>query len=152
MLLGALVTGAFLLALVNEFGSRKFTRKRCIGAHALRASHRGAGGTMQQAMPHLDFGNRQSVTDGTVREFELFAKRFDLQGATLVVNSDGGSVLAAQAIGRIIRSLGMTTSVGTTTLLPSVAGDAQRATLSPYADCRSMCPLCCSGNTPIRTC
>ena len=82
-----------------------------------------------------------SITDGTVHEFELFAKKLDLRGATLVVNSEGGSVLAAQAIGRIIRSLGMTTSVGTTSLLPSVLGDAQRAKLSPHADCESMCPF-----------
>jgi len=82
-----------------------------------------------------------SITDGTVHEFELFAKKFDLRGATLVVNSEGGSVLAALAIGRIIRSLGMTTSVGTASLLPSVLGDAERATLSPYADCESMCPF-----------
>jgi len=82
-----------------------------------------------------------SITDGTVREFEQFASKFDVRGATLVVNSEGGSVLAAMAIGRIIRSLGMTTSVGATTLLPSVVGDAQRATLSPHADCESMCPF-----------
>jgi hypothetical protein len=82
-----------------------------------------------------------SITDGTVREFDQFSKKFDLRGATLVVNSEGGSVLAALAIGRAIRSLGMTTSVGTTTLLPSVLGGAQRGTLSPYADCESMCPF-----------
>jgi len=82
-----------------------------------------------------------SITDATVREFEQFASKFDVRGATLVVNSEGGSVLGAMAIGRIIRSLGMTTSVGATTLLPSIVGDAQRATLSPHADCESMCPF-----------
>ena len=82
-----------------------------------------------------------SITDSTVSEFELFAKKFDIRGATLVVNSEGGSVLAALALGRIIRSLGMTTSVGRTTVLPSVVGDLERATLSPYADCESMCPF-----------
>jgi hypothetical protein len=82
-----------------------------------------------------------SITDSTVSEFELFAKKFDLRGATLVVNSEGGSVLGALALGRIIRSLGMTTSVGATTVLPAVVGDVERATLSPHGDCESMCPF-----------
>ena len=79
------------------------------------------------------------ISEGTVREFEAFAKSFDLRRATLVLDSEGGSVLAALAIGRAIRSFGMTTTVGKTTMLPTLDGNAQRATLRPKADCESMC-------------
>ncbi len=79
------------------------------------------------------------VTDGTARDFEAFAKRNDVRGATLVLDSEGGSVLAAMALGRAIRRLDMTTTVGKTTLLPSRGSDAPRATLSPKAQCESMC-------------
>src|SRR5947209_262329 len=40
------------------------------------------------------------VTDHTARDFERFAKNNDVRGATLVLDSEGGSVLAAMALGR----------------------------------------------------
>jgi hypothetical protein len=140
--LGALVlAGAFLLAAVNESSVAENSLANDAAA-PMRFELRTEGPAEQCSRQcRTWFSATGSITDGTVHEFELFAKKFDLRGATLVVNSEGGSVLAALAIGRIIRSLGMTTSVGTASLLPSVLGDAERATLSPYADCESMCPF-----------
>src|SRR5262245_53465986 len=79
------------------------------------------------------------ISEGTARQFEAFAKDRDLRGATLVLDSEGGSVLAALALGRAIRRLDMTTSVGRTNLLPPAGGRPQRASLSPKANCESMC-------------
>src|SRR5262250_2362521 len=33
-----------------------------------------------------------SITEGTVGEFQAFAEKFDLHGATLIIDSEGGSV------------------------------------------------------------
>src|SRR4051794_8438682 len=55
------------------------------------------------------------ITDETARDFEAFAKANDAHGATIVFDSEGGSVLAALALGRAIRRLEMTTTVGRTT-------------------------------------
>ena len=71
----------------------------------------------------------------TVNDFEAFAQKNDIRGATIALESEGGSVLGAIALGRSIRRLGMTTTVGRTADLPS----SGRATLSPRADCESMC-------------
>jgi hypothetical protein len=80
------------------------------------------------------------VTDGTARDFEAFARdNNDVRGATLVLDSEGGSVLAAMALGRALRRLDMTTTVGKTSLLPATDASAPRATLSPKAQCESMC-------------
>src|SRR5436190_15890058 len=70
----------------------------------------------------------------TVSDFEAFAQKNDIRGATIALESEGGSVLGAIALGRSIRRLGMTTTVGRAD--PSSNG---RATLSPRADCESMC-------------
>jgi hypothetical protein len=71
----------------------------------------------------------------TVTDFEAFAQKNDIRGATIAFESEGGSVLGAIALGRSIRRLGMTTTVGRSSDLPS----GGRATLSPRADCESMC-------------
>lgn len=73
----------------------------------------------------------------TAREFESFAARHDLRGATLVLNSEGGSVHGALALGRAIRRLGLATTVGRT-VLPSQNTGGQPA-IMPRADCESMC-------------
>ena len=62
-----------------------------------------------------------------------------MRGATLVLDSEGGSVLSAMALGRAIRNFDMTTTVGRTNLLPRTATVEQRATISPKASCKSMC-------------
>ena len=53
-----------------------------------------------------------AITADTPRDFELFAQGHDLTGATVVLDSDGGSVLGAIALGRDIRRLGLDTTVG----------------------------------------
>lgn len=70
----------------------------------------------------------------TVTDFENFAQKNDIRGATIALESEGGSVLGAIALGRSIRRLGMTTTVGRSNDLPN-----GRATLSSRADCESMC-------------
>jgi hypothetical protein len=75
----------------------------------------------------------------TARDFETFAQGRDLRGATMVLDSEGGSVLGAIALGRSIRRVGLATTVGR--VIPLVGDDANdpRGRLSPRADCESMC-------------
>ncbi|MEA2939087.1 MAG: hypothetical protein QOC56_2591 [Alphaproteobacteria bacterium] len=87
------------------------------------------------------------ITDETARVFEAFAKDNDVRGSTIVLDSEGGSVLAAMAFGRAIRRLEMTTTVGKTVALPADAGAPARATLSPKATCESMCAFIMLGGT-----
>lgn len=79
------------------------------------------------------------VTSDTPREFEAFARKSDLNGAVLVLDSDGGSVLGTLSLGRIIRKLNMVTTVGRTRALPATADGAQYAELTPDSHCESMC-------------
>jgi hypothetical protein len=79
------------------------------------------------------------ITDETARAFEAFARTQNVRGATLVLDSEGGSVLSAMALGRAVRSFEMTTTVGRTMLLTADADGIRRATLSPQATCESMC-------------
>lgn len=74
----------------------------------------------------------------TAREFEAFAAKNNLRGATIVLNSEGGSVHGAIALGRAIRKLDMTTTVGRTVDVKGGA-DARVANILPRADCESMC-------------
>ena len=69
------------------------------------------------------------ITEDTARTFETFARSNDVRGAKLVLDSEGGSVLSAMALGRAIRNFDMTTTVGRTTLLPSDGSDLPRADL-----------------------
>lgn len=80
-----------------------------------------------------------SITTDTPKAFEAFAHNRDVRGATLVLDSGGGSVLAALALGRTVRRFDMTTTVGRTIELPAVEGEQPRARLLPKADCESMC-------------
>jgi hypothetical protein len=80
-----------------------------------------------------------AITADSGRDFALFAKSHNLSNATIVLDSDGGSVLGAIALGREIRRIALATTVGRIVDL-SVAGEgAPRATLSPRGDCESMC-------------
>jgi len=79
------------------------------------------------------------ITEETARVFEAFARSNDVRGAKLVLDSEGGSVLSALALGRAIRKFDMTTTVGKTTLLPAVGKNAPRAIISNSASCESMC-------------
>ena len=53
-----------------------------------------------------------AITSDTARDFDAFAKLQKIDGLTIALDSDGGSVLGALALGRSIRRLGMTTTVG----------------------------------------
>ena len=78
----------------------------------------------------------------TAQDFEVFAKKNDIRGATLVLNSEGGSVHGAIALGRAIRKLGLTTTVGRTVDLPGYSEEGGKvipANLIARADCESMC-------------
>lgn len=79
------------------------------------------------------------IKPDSVRDFETFAAQHDIRGATIALDSEGGSVLGALALGRAIRRFDMTTTVGKTTDIPGGKGDDVRAILSPRADCESMC-------------
>jgi hypothetical protein len=79
------------------------------------------------------------VTEATARAFEAFARTNNVRGARLVLDSEGGSVLSAMALGRAIRSFEMTTTVGRTVVLPPSGNNPPRATISPNATCESMC-------------
>jgi hypothetical protein len=80
-----------------------------------------------------------TITRDTPSAFDAFIRAKDLRDSPLVFDSSGGSVVAALALGRAIRRAGMTTTVGKTTQLADNAAGEVRATLSPRADCESMC-------------
>jgi len=82
---------------------------------------------------------RGAITAATPRDFVSFARGRRLRGATVVLDSDGGSVHGAIALGREIRRLGLDTTVGRTVDIPGVAQEPARARLLPQADCESMC-------------
>jgi hypothetical protein len=79
------------------------------------------------------------VTSDTPREFETFARRSDVRGAVLVLDSDGGSVLGTLALGRAVRGLDMVTTVGRTRSLPPGPDGVRYAALAPDSHCESMC-------------
>ncbi len=80
-----------------------------------------------------------AITADTPRDFERFAQNHDLRGATVVLDSDGGSVHGAIALGRDIRRLGLNTTVGRIIDLDAAGQGRVRGKYSPRADCESMC-------------
>jgi hypothetical protein len=80
-----------------------------------------------------------AITAETPNEFRNFTQGRDLNGATLVLDSDGGSVLGAIAFGRQIRALKLNTTVGELTDTTPGTSGLMQATFSPRADCESMC-------------
>ncbi len=86
------------------------------------------------------------VTQDTPRDFDEFARGRQLTGDTVVLDSSGGSVNDAIALGRRWRSLGLLTTVGISVLDHTAQGD--HATIAPQAYCESMCVfLLLSGKT-----
>jgi hypothetical protein len=79
-----------------------------------------------------------AITKDTPSDFATFARGRDVAGTTLVLDSSGGSVLGTLSLGRAVRGLGINTTVGKLAKLSS-GPDAARVTLSPRADCESMC-------------
>ena len=79
-----------------------------------------------------------AITADTPRDFKTFARDRDVTSATVVLDSDGGSVHGAIALGREIRRLGLDTTVGRLADLGAHRG-TPRAKLIPRAECESMC-------------
>jgi hypothetical protein len=86
------------------------------------------------------------VTADSPKDFDDFASGRQLGGATIVLDSSGGSVNDAIALGRRWRSLGALTTVGISVKAHAAQGD--RASVAPEAYCESMCVfLLLSGKT-----
>jgi hypothetical protein len=86
------------------------------------------------------------VTSDSPADFDRFARGRDLNGATVVLDSSGGSVNDAITLGRRWRNLGLLTTVGTSIATHTAQGD--QASIMPDAYCESMCVfLLLSGKT-----
>jgi hypothetical protein len=86
------------------------------------------------------------VTADSPRDFDEFARGRQLGGATIVLDSSGGSVNDSIALGRRWRNLGVMTTVGSSLQISTAQGE--RAVVSPEAYCESMCVfLLLSGKT-----
>jgi hypothetical protein len=79
------------------------------------------------------------ITSDTARDFEFFTKVRDVRGATMVLDSGGGSVIGSLDLGRKIREFGLKTTVGRTRVLTSAPGTEPRAKRMPGGECASMC-------------
>jgi hypothetical protein len=77
------------------------------------------------------------VTADSPKDFDEFAGSRDLRGATLVLDSSGGSVNDSIALGRHFHELGLLTTVGISMLKHDGRGDHGR--VAPEAYCESMC-------------
>jgi hypothetical protein len=77
------------------------------------------------------------VTADSPKDFDEFARGRQLGGATIVLDSSGGSVNDSIALGRRWRSLGALTTVGSSVQTHTAQGD--RASVAPEAYCESMC-------------
>ncbi len=80
-----------------------------------------------------------AITADTPVDFKDFAKGRKLTGALAVIEFDGGSVHGAIKLGREMRKLGLDTTVGRVTDLDGKGPGLKRASISPRADCESMC-------------
>ncbi len=78
------------------------------------------------------------ITADTPRQFLAFVRDNLVQGATVALASDGGSVLGALEFGRAIRRLGFATTVGRVVEHRAKHG-ASYGELNTRADCQSMC-------------
>ena len=86
------------------------------------------------------------VTSESPADFDEFARGRHLDGATVVLDSSGGSVNDAIALGRRWRELGFLTTVGISIENHTARGD--QASVVPDAYCESMCVfLLLSGKT-----
>jgi hypothetical protein len=86
------------------------------------------------------------VTADSPKDFEDFARGRELGGATIVLDSSGGSVNDSITLGRRFRSIGASTTVGVSVVNQTPQGD--RPSVVPEAYCESMCVfLLLSGKT-----
>jgi hypothetical protein len=77
------------------------------------------------------------VTADTPKDFDEFARGRQLGGATIVLDSSGGSVNDSIALGRRWRNLGALTTVGISVVTHTPQGD--RGSIAPEAYSESMC-------------
>jgi hypothetical protein len=77
------------------------------------------------------------VTADSPRDFDEFARGRELHGATIVLDSSGGSVNDSIALGRRWHNLGALTAVGISAVTQTPQG--ARASVAPEAYCESMC-------------
>jgi hypothetical protein len=86
------------------------------------------------------------ITVDSPKDFDDFARGRQLTGATIVLDSSGGSVNDAITLGRRFRGLGALTTVGISVVSQTPLGE--RASVVPDAYCESMCVfLLLSGQT-----
>jgi len=86
------------------------------------------------------------VTADSPKAFDEFARGRQLAGATIVLDSSGGSVNDSIELGRRWRSLGAMTTVGASIRARTPQGE--RGSVAPEAYCESMCVfLLLSGKT-----
>jgi len=86
------------------------------------------------------------VTADSPRDFDEFARGRQLGGATIVLDSSGGSVNASIALGLRFRELGALTTVGIS--IQTNTTQSAPANIAPVAYCESMCVfLFLSGKT-----
>jgi len=131
----------------------------CSGATAALGASADAGATLEERKLPMRFSwvacepNCRGwisavgiVTSESPGEFDEFARGRHLDGATVVLDSSGGSVNDAIALGRRWRQLGLATTVGITVEDHTAKGD--QASVVPGAYCESMCVfLLLSGKT-----
>ena len=120
------------------------------GAFAVLGGLAHAGGTLEERKLPMQFswvacqphcGGWISavgiVTAESPKDFEDFAQGRDLRGATIVLDSSGGSVNDSITLGRRFRNLGLMTTVGTSVRTHTTQGD--RGAVDPQAYCELMC-------------
>ncbi|MCD9822444.1 COG3904 family protein [Bradyrhizobium japonicum] len=77
------------------------------------------------------------ITADTPRDFEEFSRGRQLGGATVVLDSSGGSVNDAITLGRRFRNLGLSTTIGIS--VQNRSGQSARPAVASEAYCESMC-------------
>lgn len=120
------------------------------GAVATFGSSARAGGALEERKLPMKFGwvacepNCRGwisavgiITAETPKDFEDFARGRQLGGATVVLDSSGGSVNDAITLGRRFRNLGLLTTVGLTQ--QNRGGQGARPAVASEAYCESMC-------------
>ncbi|MDA9441246.1 hypothetical protein XH98_19530 [Bradyrhizobium sp. CCBAU 51745] len=120
------------------------------GAIAILGSPASAGASLEERKLPMKFGwvacepNCRGwvsavgiITADTPRDFDDFARGRQLGGATVVLDSSGGSVNDAITLGRRFRNLGLLTTVGVTQ--QNGGGKAARPRVASEAYCESMC-------------
>jgi hypothetical protein len=120
------------------------------GAVATFGSSARAGGSLEERKLPMKFGWVACepscrgwvsavgiITADTPKDFDDFARGRQLGGATVVLDSSGGSVNDAITLGRRFRNLGLLTTVGITQ--QNRGGQGARPAVAPEAYCESMC-------------